>query len=61
MPKKQTEWSREYNAKAYDRIYITVPKGVKEIVARLAASDGKSLNGLINDMIESYIRTRQQE
>nr|WP_319488466.1 hypothetical protein [uncultured Caproiciproducens sp.] len=61
--KKQTEWSRNYNEKAYDRLYITVPKGQKEELKAFAASQitdeypkGESLNEFviiaINERIE---------
>ena len=51
MPKKQTEWSRAYNEKAYDRISITVPKGQKEAIEAHAKSNGKSINGLVNALL----------
>ena len=61
--KKQTEWSRNYNEKAYDRLYITIPKGQKEELKAFAASqiteeypNGESLNEFviiaINERIE---------
>ncbi|WP_205703185.1 hypothetical protein [Caproiciproducens sp. NJN-50] len=61
--KKQTEWSRNYNEKSYDRLYITVPKGQKAELKAYAASqmseeypNGESLNEFviiaINERIE---------
>lgn len=61
--KKQAEWSRNYNEKAYDRLYITVPKGQKAELKAFAASqvteeypEGESLNEFviiaINERIE---------
>lgn len=44
MPKKQTEWSRNYNEKAYDRLAITVPKGQKAVIEAAATSAGESVN-----------------
>ena len=44
MPKKQTEWSRNYNEKAYDRLAITVPKGQKNTVEAAANAAGESVN-----------------
>ncbi|MBE5811413.1 MAG: antitoxin [Clostridiales bacterium] len=44
MPKKQTEWSRNYNEKAYDRLAITVPKGQKVTVEAAAKAAGESVN-----------------
>ena len=54
MPKKQTEWSRAYNQKAYDRISVTVPKGKKEEITAAAARSGESVNGLINRLLQEY-------
>jgi predicted HicB family RNase H-like nuclease len=54
MPKKQTEWSRAYNQKAYDRISVTVPKGKKEEITAAAARTGESVNGLINRLLQEY-------
>lgn len=44
MPKKQTEWTRNYNEKAYDRLAITVPKGQKAMIEAAATSAGESVN-----------------
>jgi len=44
MPKKQTEWSRAYNEKAYDRLAITIPKGQKATVEAAAKESGESIN-----------------
>lgn len=51
MPKKQTEWTRAYNEKAYDRLAITVPKGQKQAIEEHAARSGESVNGLVNRLI----------
>lgn len=40
-----------YNKKAYDRIEIVVKKGRKEKIKAFARSHGKSVNGLINDLL----------
>lgn len=52
MPKKQTEWTRAYNEKAYDRISVTIPKGRKKTVETLAKSQGETVNGLINNLLQ---------
>lgn len=44
MPKKQTEWSRSFNEKAYDRLAITIPKGQKATVQKYAEAEGESVN-----------------
>lgn len=51
MPKKQTEWSRAFNEKAYDRISVTIPKGCKSAVEAHAKSKGESVNGLVNSLL----------
>lgn len=51
MPKKQTEWSRAYNEKAYDRIYVTVPKGRKTTIDALAKANNETVNGFINSLL----------
>lgn len=61
MPKKQTEWSRSYNEKAYDRLAITIPKGRKHAVEAFAKSQGKSVNGLVNDLLRSAIGMAEDE
>lgn len=42
----------KYNAKAYDRIGLMVPKGRKEEIKAYAESCGESVNGFINRLIE---------
>ena len=51
MPKKQTEWSRSYNERAYDRISVTVPKGKKQEIEAAARRNGESVNGMINRLL----------
>lgn len=53
MAKKQTEWSRAFNEKAYDRISITIPKGRKSLVEAHAKSKGESVNGLVNSLLRA--------
>lgn len=55
MPKKQTEWSRAYNEKAYDRISVTVPKGQKAMIEAAAKRNGESVNGMINRLLQLEI------
>ena len=51
MAKKQTEWTRAYNEKAYDRLAITIPKGRKATVEAFARDHGESVNGLVNALL----------
>lgn len=41
----------KWNAKAYDRINLTIPKGRKATVEALAAARGESVNGMINALL----------
>ena len=50
--KKQAEWSRTYNAKAYDRLYPFVPKGRKAEIQAAADAAGESLNDFICKAID---------
>lgn len=45
-----------YNAKAYDRINLTVEKGKKEIIKAHAEAKGESVNGYINRLIDEDMK-----
>ena len=61
MPKKQTEWTRAYNEKAYDRLAITIPKGQKQAVEAHAKSKGESVNGLVNGLLRADMGLSEAE
>lgn len=61
MANKQTEWSRAYNEKAYDRLAITIPKGRKDDVANSAKTDGKTINSLVNELLRDYLGFTPEE
>lgn len=42
----------KYNAKAYDRINIAVPKGSKDVIQAAAAAMGESVNAYINRILK---------
>ena len=42
----------KYNAKAYDRINIAIPKGDKEKIKTHAEQHGESLNGFVKRAID---------
>lgn len=50
------EANNRYNAKAYDRINIAVPKGQKEIIKAHAESKGESINGFVNRAIDETMQ-----
>lgn len=54
--KTSAEVKNRYNAKAYDRIPVVVPKGKKSKIEEFAKSKGfKSLNSFINDAIDKQM------
>lgn len=61
LPKKQTEWSRAYNEKAYDRLAITIPKGQKQAVEAHALQKGESVNGLVNALLRADMGLSDEE
>ncbi len=61
MPKKQTEWTRAYNEKAYDRLAITVPKGLKAAIEAHARAQGESVNGLVNRLLRADMGVSAEE
>lgn len=56
MSKTSAAVKNRYNAKAYDRIAVVVPKGQKEIIKAHAESKGESLNGFIQRAIEETMK-----
>lgn len=52
MGKTSAAVKNRYNAKAYDRIVLAVPKGKKEIWQAHAANRGMSLTKLITTLVE---------
>lgn len=47
----KTEINRQYNARNYDRIEVTVTKGYKSVIRQRANGLDKSINRYINDLI----------
>ena len=60
MPTAKTKASRKYNEKAYDRVYLTVPKGRKAEIEAAARAKGETLNGLINRLLDEYLKQEMQ-
>ncbi len=56
MGTKTTKYKNEFINKAYDRVNLTLPKGMKEDVKKYAESKGLSLNGYINKLIEQDMK-----
>ena len=55
MGKSQTKAKNKYNAKAYDRISVTVNKGVKEEWKSEAEKQGLSLNAFIDKAVNQMM------
>ena len=51
MGTARTRANNKWNAKAYDRINLTVPKGRQATVKALADEAGESVNGYINGLL----------
>ena len=45
----------KYNSKNYDSLRIVVKKGKKAIISQYAQEQGKSINGLVNELLEDKI------
>jgi uncharacterized protein (DUF1778 family) len=61
MGTARTKANNKWNAKAYDRINLTVPKGEKETIKAHAESNGESVNGFINRAIKQTMETDKKE
>ncbi len=59
--KSRIQANNRYNAKAYDRINIAVPKGRKATVEAVAAQNGESINALINRLLQNETGLTQEE
>ncbi len=56
----QREATARYNKKTYDRINVVVKKGQRQIIKDYAASQGKSLNRFILDLIEAEMNQKPE-
>lgn len=52
---KLTEYKNKYIAENYDRINLTVPKGMKAQIEQRAKAEGKSTNGFIGDLLKQVL------
>lgn len=53
--KTSNESKAKYNAKTYDRIGVSVPKGRKAVIQAIADEQGLSINAYINSLIRAAI------
>ena len=49
---KSTDYKNKFIAEKYDRINLTVPKGLKEKINSRAASLNLSVNGYLNELVK---------
>lgn len=61
MPTAKTKAVRKYNAKAYDRIGIVVPKGQQEVIAKHAKLHGMTTNNFIVTLIKEQLEKDNAE
>lgn len=61
MGTARTKANNKWNAKAYDRINLTVPKGQKEEIKAHAESKGESVNSFINRAIKQTIEADKKD
>ncbi len=55
MAKAQTRASNKYQAKAYDKISIFVPKGKRELIKAYAENNNMSVNALVCNYLKTII------
>ncbi|MBO5454761.1 MAG: Arc family DNA-binding protein [Clostridia bacterium] len=49
---KSTDYKNKFIAQKYDRINLTVPKGLKEEISQRAEELGLSVNGYLNALVK---------
>ena len=53
--------NNRYNAKAYDRINIAIPKGKKQAIEAHAKAKGETVNGFVNNLIRADMGLSDEE
>jgi hypothetical protein len=56
VDKNRTAYKNQYLEDNYDRIYLTVPKGQKEVIAKRAKQKNLSITKYINNLIEGDLK-----
>ena len=57
----KTDYKNAWLAEKLDRINLTVPKGKKEIIQKMAADLGLSVNAFINQAIDEKIQKQSEK
>jgi uncharacterized protein (DUF1778 family) len=60
MGTARTRANNKWNAKAYDRISLTVEKGRKDVIKEHAERKGESVNGFINRAINETMEREKE-
>lgn len=53
-------YNNQFNAQAYDRINLTIPKGEKTRIQTAAKKNGESVNALINRVLFAEVERIEQ-
>lgn len=61
MGKTSASVKNRWNAKAYDRIGLMIPKGRKENLEQRSAETGESVNGYLNRLIRTDLGLTEAE
>lgn len=56
MGRTSSAVKNRYNSKAYDRITLAVPKGLREKWKKYAEAKGKSLTQFIRELVENEMK-----
>lgn len=59
--KRQIAYINQYNRENYDRYTVMLPKGTKQIYREFAESQGHTLNGFINSLLESALKEADEK
>lgn len=59
--KAQVKATNKYIGKAYDRLNIFIPKGLKSVVEAHAEKKGDSVNGLVNHLLREDMGIPKEE
>ena len=57
----QITYQNEYIKEKYDRVNLTVRKGMKEIIRKAAKDNGQSVNEYINEAIKEALAKQEGE
>ena len=58
---KSTDYKNKFISEKYDRINLTVPKGVKELIRKHCEENNLSVNGYLYDLIKEDLNLEQKE